>query len=64
MMIPFVMEEAEALKDAMSALKKGQPIGDGIGPMVVGGMMIDSQKQKISFQTVWAKSEFDGRKLL
>ena len=64
MMIPFVMEEAEALKDAMSALKKGQPIGDGIGPMVVGGMMVDSQKQKISFQTVWAKSEFDGRKLL
>ena len=64
MMIPFVMEEAEALKDAMSALKKGQPIGDGIGPMVVGGMMIDSQKQEISFQTVWAKSEFDGRKLL
>ena len=64
MMIPFVMEEAEALKDAMSALKKGQPIGDGIGPMVVGSMMIDSQKQKISFQTVWAKSKFDGRKLL
>ena len=64
MMIPFVMEEAEALKDAMSALKKGGPIGDGIGPMVVGGMMIDSQKQEISFQTVWAKSEFDGRKLL
>jgi len=64
MMIPFIMEEAEALKDAMSALKKGQPIGDGIGPMVVGGMMIDSQKQKISFQTVWSKSEFNGRKLL
>ena len=64
MIIPFIMEEAEALKDAMSALKKGQPIGDGIGPMVVGGMMIDSQKQKISFQTVWSKSEFDGRKLL
>jgi len=64
MMIPFVMEEAEALKDAMSALKNGQPIGDGIGPMVVGGMMLDSTKQTVSLQTVWSKSEYDGRKLL
>ena len=64
MMIPFVMEEAEALKDAMSALKNGQPIGDGIGPMVVGGMMLDNTKQTVSLQTVWSKSEYDGRKLL
>ena len=64
MMIPFVMEEAEALKDAMSALKNGQPIGDGIGPMVVGGMMLDNEKEKISFQTVLSKSEYEGRKLL
>ena len=64
MMIPFVMEEAEALKAAMSALKKGQPIGDGIGPMVVGGMMLDNTKQTVSLQTVWSKSEYDGRKLL
>ena len=41
-----------------------QPIGDGIGPMVVGGMMIEKEKQKISFQTVWSKSEYNGRKLL
>ena len=64
MMIPFVMEEAEALKDAMTALKNGQPIGDGIGPMVVGGMMTEQEKQKVSFQTVCAKSEYNGRKLL
>ncbi|MDC0194325.1 DUF1512 domain-containing protein [Candidatus Nitrosopelagicus sp.] len=64
MMIPFVMEEAEALKDAMTALKNGQPIGDGIGPMVVGGMMINREKQKVSFQTVLSKSEYEDRKLL
>ena len=48
----------------MSALKNGQPIGDGIGPMVVGGMMLDNTKQTVSLQTVWSKSEYDGRKLL
>ena len=64
MMIPFVMEEAEALKDAMTALKNGQPIGDGIGPMVVGGMMVGTTKQIISFQSVLSKSEYEGRKLL
>ena len=64
MMIPFVMEEAEALKNAMYALKNGHPIGDGIGPMVVGEMMIETKKQEISFQTIFSESEYDGRKLL
>ena len=64
MMIPFVIEEAYALKDAMSALKNAQPIGDGIGPMVVGGMMIGNEKEKISYQTVLSKSEYEDRKLL
>jgi len=36
MMLPFIMEQAEALKDAVPAFKQGQPIGDGIGPLVVG----------------------------
>ena len=64
MMIPFVMEEAHALKDAMTALRNGQPIGDGIGPMVVGGMMINTEKQKVSLHTVFSKSEYEDRKLL
>ena len=63
MMMPFIMEEATALNDAVPALKKGQPIGDGIGPMVVGKMMLDSKKQKISYETVLSESEFEGRKL-
>ena len=40
MMIPFIMEEANALKDAVESMKNGQPMGDGIGPMVVGEMML------------------------
>ena len=64
MLLPFIMEQAEALKDAIPAFKKGQPIGDGIGPLVVGEMMLDTKKQKAEFETVYSESEFDGRKLI
>jgi len=63
MILPFVMEQAEAMKDAIPAFKAGQPVGDGIGPMVVGKMMLDSEKETIAFQTVLAKTEFENRTL-
>jgi len=63
-MLPFIMEQAEALKDAVPAFKQGQPIGDGIGPLVVGELMLDTKKQKAEFETVYSESEFDGRKLI
>jgi len=63
MMLPFLMEQATALKDAIPALKQGQPIGDGIGPMVIGQMMLNSNKEKIAFETVYSQTEFEGRKL-
>ena len=64
MMIPFIMEEANALKDAVESLKDGQPIGDGIGPMVVGEMMLNTSKHNAAFETVWSKSELEGRELV
>ena len=64
MMLPFIMEQAEALKDAVPAFKQGQPIGDGIGPLVVGEMMLDTKKQKAEFETVYSESEFNDRKLI
>ena len=64
MMLPFIMEQAEALKDAIPAFKLGQPIGDGIGPLVVGEMMLDTKKQKAEFETVYSESKFEGRKLI
>ena len=64
MMLPFIMEQAEALKDAIPAFKLGQPIGDGIGPLVVGEMMLHTKKQKVEFETVYSESKFEGRKLI
>jgi len=63
MMLPFIMEEATALNEAVSAIKQGQPLGDGIGSMVVGKMMLDTKKEKIAFETVSSESEYKGRKL-
>ena len=44
MIMPLLLQEAEALKDGIGAFKKGQPIGDSIGPMAVGKMMIGKEK--------------------
>lgn len=63
MMMPFIMEEAEALKIAISAFKQGQPIGDGIGPMIVGKMMLETEKKLVALETVWSEKEFEGRTL-
>ena len=64
MMLPFIMEQADALRNAITVIKQGQPIGDGIGPLVVGEMMLDTKKQKAEFETVYSESEFKDRKLI
>ncbi len=63
MIMPFIMEEATALSKAVPTIKQGQPIGDGIGPMVVGKMMLDTKKQTASFETVFSQTDYEGRKL-
>ncbi|MDC0153375.1 DUF1512 domain-containing protein [Nitrosopumilus sp.] len=63
MILPFIMEHAKAMNASIPAFKKGQPLGDGIGPMVVGKMMLNEEKQIISFQTILAKINYEKRKL-
>ena len=63
MILPFIMEQAEAMKDAIPAFKTGQPVGDGIGPMIVGKMMLNLEKETPAFQTVLAKTTFEDRTL-
>jgi len=63
MILPFVMEAAEAMKNAIPAFSQGQPIGDGIGPMVVGKMMLNTAKQTLAFETVCGEIEYEGRNL-
>ncbi|MBA4452485.1 MAG: DUF1512 domain-containing protein [Nitrosopumilaceae archaeon] len=64
MILPFIMEEAEAIMKAIPAFKQGQPIGDGIGPMVVGKMMLDTKKEKVAFETISSEKDYEERKLV
>jgi hypothetical protein len=63
MVMPLLLEEAEALQKAIGAFKFGQPIGDGIGPMIVGKMMLGKEKKSAARETVWSEDEYEGRKI-
>jgi hypothetical protein len=63
MVMPLLLEEAEALQKAIGAFKRGQPIGDGIGPMIVGSMMLGKEKKLAARETVYSEDEYKGRKL-
>ncbi|HJU95345.1 MAG TPA: DUF1512 domain-containing protein [Nitrososphaera sp.] len=63
MVMPLLLEEAEALQKAISAFKRGQPIGDGIGPMVVGKMMVGKEKKLAAKETIYSEDDYKGRKL-
>jgi hypothetical protein len=63
MVMPLLLQEAEALQSAISAFKEGQPIGDSIGPMIVGKMMIGKDKKMIARETVYTEGEYMNRKL-
>jgi len=63
MVMPLLLEEAEALQKAISAFKRGQPIGDGIGPMIVGKMMFGKEKKNAAKETIYSEDEYKGRKL-
>jgi hypothetical protein len=63
MIMPLLLQEAEALQNGISAFKNGQPIGDSIGPMVVGKMMVGKEKKMISRETLYTEDEYQGRKL-
>lgn len=63
MVMPLLLQEAEALQNAIGAFKKGQPIGDSIGPLVVGKIMIGKEKKVIARETLYSEDEHKHRKL-
>ncbi|MGH2638883.1 MAG: DUF1512 family protein, partial [Rhabdochlamydiaceae bacterium] len=64
MIMPMLLQEADALVSAIDAFKEAQPIGDGLGPMVVGKFMLGKDKITIERETVYSKTEYKGRTLL
>ncbi|MER3601230.1 MAG: DUF1512 domain-containing protein [Nitrososphaerota archaeon] len=61
--MPQILQEASALLSALEAFKAGQPIGDSIGPIVVGRLMYNRERVKIEKDTVMSQVEYKGRQL-
>ncbi len=64
MILPLILQEAEALVGATKAFARGQPIGDGVGPLVASKLMKDKEKRKIKKDVVVSELMMDGRKIL
>ncbi|MEM2881800.1 MAG: DUF1512 domain-containing protein [Candidatus Bathyarchaeia archaeon] len=64
MILPLVMQEAEALMGATKAFALGQPIGDGIGPLVVSKLMSGREKRRIEKDMVMGETSIEGRRII
>ncbi len=66
MIMPQLMEIAEAYRRASLALAKGQPIGDGAGALVAASIAHDKERNRreIAKDTVVSEMDLDGRRLL
>lgn len=64
MILPLIMQEAEALVGATKAFAQGQPIGDGVGALVASKLMKDKEKRKVEKDVVVSELMMDGRKIL
>jgi hypothetical protein len=64
MILPLVMKEAEAYASALKAFSWGQPIGDGVGPLIASKLMHGYEVRKVPKDCVVASVPFEGRTAL
>jgi len=64
MILPLVMKEAEAYASALKAFAYGQPIGDGVGPLVASKLMHGYEIRKVPKDCVVASVPMEGRTAL
>ena len=61
MVLPLIMQQAEAYAQALRAFAVGQPIGDGAGPLVAATLMQGHPIREISKDVVVAEVPIEGR---
>lgn len=64
MILPIVMQEAEALLGATKAASEGQPIGDGAGALVASKLTRGNEKRKVEKDVVVAETVIEGRRVI
>ena len=63
MIMPLIMQQVDALNKALVTFKQTQPIGDGIGPMIVGKLMMNKKTQEIAEDTILTDYKYNDRKI-
>jgi hypothetical protein len=64
MQLPLIERIAKAMFNGTKALSKGEPIGDGLGPLVAADLIGDRKTAEVEKDIVMAKVPMDGRTLL
>lgn len=64
MLLPLIMQEADAYSGAAKAFAQGQPVGDGAGALVASKLMRDREKRKIEKDIMVAETMIEGRKVI
>ena len=61
MILPQVMEQAEAYNAAIPSLKSKKPIGDGIGPLVASKLSGESKSKEVVRDTILNEVKIENR---
>ena len=61
MVLPLIMQQAEAYAQALRAFAVGQPIGDGAGPLVAAKLMRGYETREVARDVVVATVPIEGR---
>jgi hypothetical protein len=64
MQLPLIEKIARAMFRGTKALSKGEPIGDGLGPLVAADLMGSAKAREIDRDVLMARIPMDGRSLL
>jgi len=64
MLLPMIMQEAEAYAGAAKAFALGQPVGDGAGALVASRLMRSHEKREVDKDVMVAETAIDGRRVL
>lgn len=63
MLLPVIMEVADAYDGAVQAFAQGQPIGDGAGPLLANKLIRDMEQKKIEKDMTLAETKIEGRRI-
>jgi hypothetical protein len=61
MVLPLIMQQADAYSQALNAFSLGQPIGDGAGPLVAAKLMQGYKTKEIARDVIVAEVPIEGR---